>query len=113
MSENNGGPAFPGSHTGKYGVPVRSDGMTLRDYFATAVDKDEYGDLLYKNLSRSAQEVLAGCAYPEKPNQSRQTPGALVAWQIETAQWEMRSRAALRYMMADAMLADREQEVRA
>ncbi len=34
MSENTGGPAFPGSYTGNNGMPVWSEGMTLRDYFA-------------------------------------------------------------------------------
>jgi len=34
VSIDNGGPAFPGSYTGNYGMPVWSDGMTLRDYFA-------------------------------------------------------------------------------
>ena len=47
MSTETGGPAFPGSHTGKYGVPVRSDGMTLRDYFAA---KAMQADLEYQGL---------------------------------------------------------------
>ena len=34
MSIETGGPAFPGSYTGNNGMPVWSDGMTLRDYFA-------------------------------------------------------------------------------
>lgn len=34
MNKNTGGPAFPGSYTGNHGMPVWSDGMTLRDYFA-------------------------------------------------------------------------------
>ncbi len=34
MNKNTGGPAFPGSYTGNNGMPIWSDGMTLRDYFA-------------------------------------------------------------------------------
>ena len=67
-------PAFPGSYTGNNGMPVWSDGMTLRDYFA----------------AKAFQSRLA------KHND-----------------WTLTELAEQAYGDADAMLAAREQEVRA
>jgi hypothetical protein len=41
MNKNTGGPAFPGSYTGNNGMPVWSNGMTLRDYFAAKAMQGE------------------------------------------------------------------------
>jgi hypothetical protein len=68
-------PAFPGSYTGNNGMPVWSEGMTLRDYFAA-----------------KAMQAAASVWLPEN---------------------ELDTCARYAYAMADAMLAAREQEVRA
>lgn len=99
---NTGGAAFPcegGSDSGLFADP----GMTLRDYFATTVDKDEYGDLVYRHLSEKAKGILAGYSRPSEPGNDLRAQ-----WMIDCIKWEMAWRSALRFMMADAMLAARE-----
>lgn len=82
-------------------------GMTLRDWFATGVDKDEYGDLIYRNLSRDAMAEMVGEPHPGDP-EAKQTREERVTAQIDRMLWEMKVRAAIRYRFADAMLAERE-----
>ena len=61
MSKNAGGPAFPGSYTGNNGMPVWSDGMALRDYFAA---KAMQADLEYQGLEgREDLFHIAAMAY--------------------------------------------------
>jgi hypothetical protein len=90
-------PAFPGSYTGNNGMPVWSDGMTLRDYFAAKADLSKF-----EVNSTSDAEFLVGRPMPDRSATGYQQ----VKWQADLV-------AAIRYMMADAMLAAREQEVRA
>lgn len=99
-----GGPAYPHCFEDISGHPSwrQSQGMSLRDWFATSVDKDEYGDLLYRNASRLAMEALAGPA-PVEPG-DRATDNERVTYQLAKIDWELRFRAAIRYRMADAML---------
>lgn len=80
--------------------------IELRDYFATSIDKDEYGDIIFRNLSRRASEILAGYPRPEEPTeaQCRLVPDLRSNWQIKCAEWEFAWRAALRFKYADAML---------
>jgi hypothetical protein len=94
---NWGGPAFPVADL------MRSDGMSLRDWFAACIDKDEYGDLVYRHMSLAAQEMLVGLPQPAEPKSAADR----AKWQISKMQWEMRVRAAIRYELADAMLAAR------
>ena len=61
MSKNTGGPAFPGSYTGNHGMPVWSNGMALRDYFAA---KAMQADLEYQGLEgREDLFHIAAMAY--------------------------------------------------
>jgi len=92
MSKDNGGPAFP-QGKGAGDVWVTDGGMTLRDYFATVVDKDEYGELLYKHVTHDMAVSLAG---PKPASKG-----------IDELDWHMKVRAAIRYRMADAMIAER------
>lgn len=78
--------------------------MTLRDWFATVVDKDEYGDILYRNMSGELKDVLAGPAPIEPTNNDTESRSA---YRLECLKRELRVRAAVRYLMADAMLAER------
>ncbi len=112
MSEkNDGGQAFPQPMT----VGPNDDlypaypGMTLRDWFATTIDKDEYGDIISRNLPRETAELLAG-AYPTNPGDGqRMQPEKTerMRYRLDCLAWEFRVRAELRYMMADAMLVAR------
>lgn len=91
---DNGGNAFPNPALAddKYAASNSDLGMTLRDWFATGVDKDEYGDVIYRNASRALMEELAG----PKPEDA-----------LVRLDWELRFRAAIRFRMADAMIAAR------
>ena len=82
MSDINGGPAFPGSYTGNNGMPVWSDGMTLRDYFAANAVRGYISSttVRYTHNGCSQVDVLA-----------------------------LSKLATLSYEMADAMIAAREQ----
>lgn len=59
MSKNNGGSAFPSTESNYHNENMRSDGMSLRDYFAakasTAIDPPkDYVDLANSKLARDA-----------------------------------------------------------
>jgi hypothetical protein len=90
MSIETSGPAFPGSYTGNNGMPVWSDGMTLRDYFAAKADVSQI-----KASSIADAEKLAGRALPKGD-------------EVEAFKWQCEVVAAMRYAMADAMLVVRE-----
>lgn len=112
MSDNidDGGQAFPRTvQRWNDSLDHSVQGMSLRDCFATCIDKDEYGDIIYKHLSMRASEVLAGAPRPEEPTDAEKCadPDANVKYQISKVAWEFKWRAVLRYMMADAMLAAR------
>ena len=64
MSKNTGGPAFPGSYTGNHGMPVWSDGMALRDYFAA-----------------KAMQAYLSCNFEDCAH----NPDKLAAWAYENA----------------------------
>ena len=106
---DNGGPAFPqfdvvaGERDGHGDVidayTTATGGMSLRDWFATSVDKDEYGELIYRNASQAMKELIAGKC-PDEPTLASERP----AWQLLKLDWDLRVRAAIRYRMADAML---------
>lgn len=96
---DNGGPAFPiSASTGdpRDGVYLR-EGMSIRDYFAaheTLADWDDSDAF----MSKETGEILAG-------------PMPAGGWsgnKIEMFQWEAKLSAALRYILADAMLTARE-----
>lgn len=70
MNKNTGGPAFPGSYTGNHGMPVWSDGMTLRDYFAAmamqsyiAATATKYTHNGEQNLNATPDEQIAQFSY--------------------------------------------------
>ena len=99
--------AFPRPAVGSELVGEQ-DGMSLRDWFATTIDKDEYGDIISRNLPRETAEHLAG-PYPKEPANPTDfsrpaTPEQRIRWRLDCLAWEFRVRAALRYMMADAMI---------
>ena len=79
--------------------------MSLRDYFAQAAPTDEISDINYRSLSLLAKEHLAGMKMPRKPDGAR--GDEVIPFDIELATFNCRVNAAIRYMMADAMLAIR------
>lgn len=85
-----GGPAFPTLHIPDCSPPAWS-GMTLRDYFAIHAP-----DNLAAIMVQANREELAGRNQP--PDWERTVDGATFNCQVE---------AALRYIFADAMLAER------
>ena len=94
---NEGGHAFPVQlveHVSAHNHP----GMTLRDYFAAKETLREWDnpDAL---ISTTLAEALAGEKQP-KGGWSKDPVGML--------KWEAKWRAAMRYIRADAMLAERE-----
>lgn len=66
---------------------------TLRDEFALIADRDEFGDLFYRNMSRTLGEKVVG-----RPHPGSDAP------QMDVLQWDIDVRARLRFMFADAML---------
>ena len=102
MAENSkktGGPAFPQPSA------FLNSGMSLRDYFAIHANNQELADISYRTLSRLAQEQIVGRSYPDEPRESGKTRAL---WQLEVFEFELELLAKLRFMMADAMLAERE-----
>ncbi len=91
--KNNGGPAFPTPDTEVLGDP----GMSLRDWFATNETLSEW-DMPDVVMSKQAGELLAGECMPE---------GGYSVQPLEMLKWEAKWRAALKYIRADAMLAER------
>lgn len=65
----------------------------LRDEFAMIADRDEFGDLFYRNISRDLAAKLVGRPHPG-------SDGA----KIDILKWDIDVRARLRFMFADAML---------
>jgi hypothetical protein len=102
-----GGPAFP---TTIHGVTEFSgqptidtyEGMSLRDWFAQKAPLAEIEEIKFKNLSRVSAEVLAGRSHPVEPR--KPTREELVSYQIDVVKWQAEVTAALRFIMADAML---------
>lgn len=108
MSKDNGGPAFP--TTPEHTMRLNGEGgkgMTLRDFFATKIDRDEYGDILFHHMSRDAEEALLADKHPAEPIPSA-TSAERAAYRLAVVDWALRIRAALRYRMADAMLLERD-----
>lgn len=108
-SKDNGGPAFPQNDLSAYNMGPEGIGdgmgMSLRDWFAANMDRDEYGDQSFRHLSLNAKELLAG-PRPEKP-EDRAPREDRVAWQLAEMKWELRVRAAVRFIYADAMIVAR------
>jgi len=77
-----GSPAFPGSYTGQNGVPVWSEGMTLRDYFAAQA----------MAFSPQSFEEIAGIAHKAGDDHRKGFyVAAKFAYQIADAMLEARS----------------------
>jgi hypothetical protein len=98
-----GGPAFP---TMLYEHGGESDGMTLRDYFATNAPSDEVQELQFRHLSTLAQEALTGIKYPVRPDYKPGNPEE-IAWQIAELEFKCAVNAAIRYKLATAMIKER------
>lgn len=103
--EKTGGPAFPSGLQEVEPDTVESlhKGMTLRDYFAAKAPTDEVQELLFRHLSRIAQEQLTGMKYPEKPAYTPNDPN-MIAFQIAEFEFKCAVNAAIRFKLADAML---------
>lgn len=100
---NDAGPAFPFQSLGPRGDPNSpSEGMSLRDWFAQKAPLAEIEEIKFKNLSRVSAEVLAGRSHPVEPR--KPTREELVSYQIDVVKWQAEVTAALRFIMADAML---------
>jgi len=80
-------------------------GMSLRDYFAQASPTDEISDISYRSLSLLAKEHLAGMKMPRKPDGVRGDD--VIPFDVELATFNCRVNAAIRYMMAEAMIRER------
>lgn len=77
-------------------VPPDTRGTkTLRDEFAMIADRDEFGDLAHRGVSRALAEELLGRTYPDEGSPTRRR---------DMLQWEIDLRARLRFMFADAMM---------
>ena len=102
--------AFPGPSYTRSGLPNGHDmGMTLRDYFASTMDRDEYGELSFRHLSNDAREILVGEKKPKPVNEGKDR-SERVQLQIQHVSWELKVRAAIRFIWADAMLKARESD---
>jgi len=99
---DDGGPAFP-LPLGEQNISPAVGGMSLRDYFATAMSADEIGATVYHSLSRAAQESLIGRSHPTEPP-VKALPEILMAYQLQKMQFAIDVSARIRFMHADAML---------
>lgn len=102
---DDGGPAFPApdGYRDNDGLPSWRPGMSLLDWFAQTVPADEISGITYKSLSQAAQERLIRVPMPRDPG-----PGPdLAQYQIDLAEWHCTVNARLRFMHAQAMLAER------
>jgi hypothetical protein len=79
---------------------------TLRDYFAATVPTDEIEKLTYRTLSLQAQELLAGIPHP-KLKESTLSPAEQ---QLALLRFNCAVNAAIRYELADALLAHRDKK---
>lgn len=99
MASCNGGPAFP--------CPIDCKeaemGATLRDYFAihAKLDEDDFPD------SIGANSVVAGFEPPKDKNGSYRSTEDPIGW----LKWCATLEAKIRYIKADAMLAEREKHL--
>jgi hypothetical protein len=91
--------AFPWTGAG-------TEGMTLRDYFASNAPTDEVQELQFRHLSRLAQEQLTGLKWPIKPANLNDLE--MVAFQIAEFEFKCAVNAAIRFKLSDAMLKARE-----
>lgn len=104
QAKEDGGPAFPFAINPQE-MSIQYKGATLRDYFAQAAPSDEISDISYRNLSQIAKEHLAGMKAPTKPVTA--SGADVIPFDIELARFNCKVNAAIRYMMADAMLDER------
>lgn len=102
MTDAKNTPAYPVTA----GQRVYSTGMTLRDAYAMSMDRDEYGDQAFRQLSVNAKELLAGPRPHELVDNARREER--IAWQLAEMKWELAVRAAIRFAYADAMIVARE-----
>jgi hypothetical protein len=98
---NDGGPAFPSDpFTYPDGqIQWGHNGMTLRDYLASKEGLEDWNDG-NAVMSKSMSEALAGEAMPDG--------GWAKASPLEMFRFEAKWRAALKYIRADAMIAQRD-----
>ena len=80
------------------------EGISRRDWFAAQMDKDEYGEIAYKNLSVASKEALVGRERPPEPNRNTVSKEAYSEYRIEVVRFELAVQAKLRFMFADAMI---------
>ena len=106
MKDNTGGPAFTVQDLSKWQCP----GMTLRDWFAATIGHPDIGGV----SQCDDQDLLERYGTPEEidegfrmvlPEQPMVLRNVLLRQKLEA-----RARAELRYLEADAMLAERSKE---
>lgn len=79
-------------------------GLTVSDYFAASLaDPREYA----MNLSREAQETLAGPA-PVAPRMATSDSPVLASYHIRLLHWELRLHAKIHYLHAETMLLEKD-----
>jgi hypothetical protein len=115
MAINGGGPAFP-AYTFTSEVSTNDyHGMSLRDYFAAHAQADDRLVKVVRAMDDSALEFFA--LHPDAEREEHITEVELTCWAAlpsEVAkvarrlELEARAIARVRYMQADAMLAERE-----
>lgn len=107
---NDGGPAFPVL----YGQTNGADGMSLRDYFAANVQADDRLAKCIRAMDDSALELFA--LHPTVEREEWLTEVELTNWAAlpsavakvtRRLELEARAVARVRFMQADAMLAER------
>lgn len=114
--KDNGGPAFPGLLSGKFGTPIQAhEGMTLREYAAIHLQQPDSGiDWLDAMILSAKRDAIAGQALPQAvEDYDRKTRGVMdtkmnvLPWAAKATgtREEIIVRQAYRY--ADAMLAER------
>jgi len=80
------------------------EGMTLRDYFAAKLPREEIDMLSYHNLSVLAKEKITGMKKPSKENYD-----SVIDYQIDCTKFAAVVNAKLRFIASDAMIAARKE----
>lgn len=87
------------------------EGMSLRDYAAIHMDDSNMGEVLVPYLTDEVKVELAGRPCPQPSDELRRgmigAPDE-ISYHIDMLKWIYEVRAGLRYMMADAMMVQRE-----
>ena len=116
LAMSDGGAAFPTEFAGVEGSRFQ-EGMTLRDYFAAALQADDRLVKCVRAMDDSALELFA--LHPDAEDETWITQVELTQWVAlpsevakvtKRLELEARAIARVRYIQADAMLAEREAE---